>query len=134
LALDELGLLGALRQRADELSSGPGSVTVQVIVDSTEAIPAIPAAIEVAAFRIVVEALTNVVRHSLAERAVVRLRFRQALEVEIVDDGPSHRDPWRAGVGLRAMGERAAELGGRCEAGPSPEGGRVYASFPLAPK
>jgi signal transduction histidine kinase len=134
LALEELGLLGALRRRAQEISSVPGGVTVQVLVDRPDATPAIPSGVEVAAFRIVTEALTNVVRHSEAQRAVVRLRYCDVLEVEIVDNGPANNGPWQAGVGLQAMRERAGELGGLCEVGPSPEGGRVYVSLPLGPQ
>ncbi|WP_020392307.1 sensor histidine kinase [Kribbella catacumbae] len=128
-ALDELGLVGALRQRADQLSwrADGASVSVQV---SAEGLPALPAALEVAAYRIATEALTNVVRHSRATAAVLTLRCGSELEVEVTDDGPPN-GAWKPGVGLQAMRERAAELGGHFEAGPSPTGGRVHASFPM---
>jgi signal transduction histidine kinase len=86
--------------------------------------------LEVAAYRIATEALTNIVRHSHATNAVLALRCGEDLEIEVTDDGPPNGE-WRAGVGLHAMRERAAELGGRFEAGPSPSGGVVRASFPL---
>ncbi|NEA30133.1 histidine kinase [Streptomyces sp. SID13031] len=129
-ALDELGLVGALQQRADQLSwrADGASVSVQV---SADGLPALPAALEVAAYRIATEALTNVVRHSRATNAVLTLRCGSELEVLVTDDGPPN-GAWRPGVGLQAMRERAAELGGEFEAGPSPTGGRVHATFPMA--
>ncbi|TDD14663.1 two-component sensor histidine kinase [Kribbella turkmenica] len=128
-ALDELGLVGALRQRADQLSFRADGASVQVEV-SADGLPALPAALEVAAYRIATEALTNIVRHSHATSAVLALRCGDDLEVEVTDDGPPNGE-WRPGVGLHAMRERAAELGGRFEAGPSPSGGVVRATFPL---
>jgi len=128
-ALDELGLVGALRQRADQLSFRADGATIQVDV-SADGLPPLPAALEVAAYRIATEALTNIVRHSHAASAVLALRCGDELEIEVTDDGPPNGE-WRPGVGLHAMRERAAELGGRFEAGPSPSGGVVRASFPL---
>ena len=94
-----------------------------------------PAAVEVAAFRIATEAVNNVCRHSGARSCEVRLRVgagRQLL-VEVGDDGAHGADgkPWQAGVGLLAMRERAAELGGTLTAGPGSHGGLVRACFPL---
>lgn len=128
-ALDELGLVEALRQRAEQLSfrADGASITVQV---SADGLPALPAALEVAAYRIGTEALTNVVKHSRATSAVLALRCGTELEIEVTDDGPPN-GAWRPGVGLQAMRERVAELGGQFEAGPSPTGGKVRASFPL---
>jgi signal transduction histidine kinase len=128
-ALDELGLVGALRQRADQLSwrADGASVSVQV---SADGLPTLPAALEVAAYRIATEALTNVVRHSRATTAVLSLRCGPELEIEITDNGPPN-GPWHPGVGLQAMHERTSELGGSLEAGPSPTGGRVHATFPM---
>jgi signal transduction histidine kinase len=84
----------------------------------------------VAAYRIATEALTNVVRHSSGSAVVVALRYGDSLDVEVLDDGTPN-GAWKPGVGLQSMRERAAELGGRFEAGPSPSGGRVYARLPL---
>jgi signal transduction histidine kinase len=128
-ALDELGLVGALRQRADQLSWRADGASVSVSV-SAEGLPALPAALEVAAYRIATEALTNVVRHSRATVAVLAVRCGTELEIEVTDDG-SPNGAWIPGVGLQAMRERAAELGGTFEAGPSTAGGCVRASFPL---
>ncbi|WP_371403442.1 histidine kinase [Kribbella sp. NBC_00662] len=128
-ALDELGLVGALRQRADQLSYRADGATIRVAV-SASGLPTLPAALEVAAYRIATEALTNVVRHSRATSAVLALRCGNDLEIEVTDDGPPN-GAWHPGVGLQAMRERAAELGGKFEAGPTPRGGRVCARFPL---
>lgn len=128
-ALDELGLVGALRQRADQLSWRADGASVKVSI-SADGLPVLPAALEVAAYRIATEALTNVVRHSRATVAVLALRCGSELEIEVMDDGPPN-GAWRPGVGLQAMRERAAELGGEFEAGPSATGGRVRATLPL---
>ena len=130
-ALDELGLVGALRQRADQLAWRADGQSVRVRLDVPEEVPSLPAAIEVATYRIATEALTNVVRHSQATGATVRLRCNERLELSITDDGPPNGS-WPPGVGLDAMRERAAELGGSFQAGPTPTGGQVVASFPLS--
>ncbi|WP_132299245.1 histidine kinase [Kribbella sp. VKM Ac-2568] len=127
-ALDELGLVEALRQRADQLSWRADGASVSVNV-SADALPALPAAVEVAAYRIATEALTNVVRHSRATTAVLSVRYTTCLEVEITDNG-SPTSPWLPGVGLTAMRERTSELGGHLVAGPTPTGGLVKATFP----
>lgn len=130
-ALDELGLVEALRQRADQLSWRADGASVRVRLDVPEQVPPLPAAIEVATYRIATEALTNVVRHSRATGALVRLRCGERLELSITDDGPPN-GAWAPGVGLDAMRERAAELGGSFKAGPTPTGGQVVAAFPLS--
>jgi two-component system, NarL family, sensor kinase len=130
-ALDELGLVEALRQRADQLSWRADGASVRVRLDVPEQVPPLPAAIEVATYRIATEALTNVVRHSQATGALIRLRCGERLELSITDDGPPN-GAWAPGVGLDAMRERAAELGGSFQAGPTPTGGQVVAAFPLS--
>lgn len=130
-ALDELGLIGALRQRAEQTVRRTDGGPVQVEINVSDPLPPLPAAIEVAAFRITTEALNNVVRHSQASKAVVRLTHGAALEIEIIDNGRPVNGVWRPGVGLEGMRERAAELGGTCEAGPTAEGARVCVSLPL---
>lgn len=129
-ALDELGLVGALRQRADQLTWRADGAAVRVRVEAPPTLPELPAAVEVAAYRIAAEALTNVVRHSRADTALVRLSCTDQLEVDVTDDGPPN-GAWTPGVGLLAMRERAQELGGRLSAGPSGGGGRVWARLPL---
>jgi two-component system, NarL family, sensor kinase len=98
--------------------------------------PPLPAAVEVAAYRIITEAMTNAAWHSGATSITVRLALPDGggLAIEVSDDGAGPRSSWQAGFGLVSMRERAAELGGSCEAGPAPHGGgRVTASLPLAP-
>jgi signal transduction histidine kinase len=94
---------------------------------------AVSSAVGVAAFRIVQEALTNVLRHADASRASVRVRARaNALDIEITDDGRANGAGVTPGHGLRGMAERAAALGGRVDVGPRDEGGwRVHAVLPL---
>lgn len=128
-ALDELGLVPALRQQAVGLRNRSGQ-PVAVAVSAPEEFPDLPAAVEVAAYRIVTEALTNVARHSSSPSAAVRLDpAPDGLHVEVTDRGES--GAWRPGVGLSSMRERATELGGTLEAGPGPAGGRVAALLPL---
>ena len=95
------------------------------------ALPPLSAAVEVAAYRIVVEALANAVRHSSATMVTVTMRVQpDGLAVEVTDDGDAG-GPWTMGVGTASMHERAAELGGTLVAGPTPAGGRVAALLPL---
>jgi signal transduction histidine kinase len=81
----------------------------------SEALPELPAAVEVAAYRIVSEALTNVTRHARARWCAVRVQRRDGdLVVEIADDGRGVDPDSPMGVGLLSMEERAGELGGSC--------------------
>lgn len=108
-ALDQLGLAGAVRELVRRLGGGPLAVTVTVDGE----LEGLPAAVEVGAYRIVGEALTNVVRHSGAGTAAVVLRrVDDRLEVTVVDDGCGLVPDAPTGVGRRSMAERAAELGG----------------------
>jgi len=109
-ALDELGLVGALRAQVAHYS-GP---TLQVTLDAPQNLPQLPAAVEVAVYRITLEALTNVVRHAEAHTCAIRLALGERLELEIRDDGRGLPEHHLLGVGLHAMRERAAELGGSC--------------------
>jgi two-component system NarL family sensor kinase len=129
-ALDELGLVAALRQRAQALRHADGSA-VAVLVEADQDLGPLPAAVEVAAYRIVTEALTNVARHSDADRAGVRVAVADGeLRIEVSDTG-SDGGEWSAGVGLSSMRERADELGGHLVAGGTADGGRVRARLPL---
>ncbi len=107
-ALDQLGLVAALREQATACSANG----LRVVVDAPEQLPPLPAAVEVAAYRIALEALTNVVRHAQAHTCTIRLTLDRALQLEITDDGRGFPMEARAGVGLTSMQERAAELGG----------------------
>jgi signal transduction histidine kinase len=125
-ALDDRGLVGAIRQQADRLEV-PLSVTAPDLEGR------LPAAVEVAAYRIVGEALTNVARHAHAGAAVLTLDLTDdALVVELADDGVGIDSDRQAGVGLVSLRERAAELGGRADITCPDDGGTVVsARLPL---
>ncbi len=126
-ALDELGLAAAIRESATRYNNDGLHITVEV----PERLPHLPAAVEVAAFRITQEALTNVVRHAQARTCFIALTFDDALRLEIQDDGVGLPKDRRAGVGLTSMRERAEELGGMCVIESSPAGGtRIVAQLP----
>jgi two-component system, NarL family, sensor kinase len=133
-ALDDLGLIESLRQQSARLAQRPDGGSVAVRLDAPQDLPPLPAAVEVAAYRIITEAMTNAARHSGATSIKVKLALAgdDGLSIEVSDNGPRSRLPWQEGFGLISMRERAAELGGSCEAGPGPDGGgRVTASLPL---
>ncbi len=133
-ALDDLGLIGSLRQQSDRLAQRPDGSSVSVCLSTPESLPPLPAAVEVAAYRIITEAMTNAARHSGATRIDVRLAVADGggLRIDIRDDGGGPGPGWQPGFGLISMRERAAELGGTCQAGPDPDGGgRVIAELPL---
>lgn len=129
-ALDEFGLVGAIQEYLLQLN---GSETLEVKLDAPALLPSLSAAVEVATYRIVQEALTNVVRHACARHCSVRLTLNErALHLEISDDGVGLSAGWRAGVGITAMRERVAELGGVYAIEPVPAGGTcVLAQLPL---
>jgi len=130
-ALDDLGLVEALRQLAERYGSEGGNLHVQV--EAPEVLLQLPAAVEVAVYRIAQEALTNVVRHARAKTCIVRLVVKDDVILEIVDDGVGIPKERSAGVGLSSMRERASELGGTCVVESTPEGGtRVLVRLPLA--
>ncbi|MDQ0989237.1 signal transduction histidine kinase [Streptomyces sp. V3I7] len=114
-----------------EQAAGAG-LTVEVASEGEP--PRLPPGADLAAFRIVQEALTNVVRHSGSRHARVHLGYgADTLRLRIDDDGPATGvDAGGSGNGLAGMRERAAALGGAIEAGPRPDGGfRVLAVLPL---
>ncbi|MBU2666460.1 hypothetical protein KOI35_23420 [Actinoplanes bogorensis] len=127
-ALDDVGLLGAVRQQAARLKA-PG-LTVTVTGDDLDRLPA---AVEVAAYRIASEALTNVARHAAATTAHVTLTRRDgALEIVVTDDGVGIPAGTPSGVGLVSLRERAAELGGDCRIEcPDSRGTVVRARLPM---
>ena len=131
--LDQLGLVTAIRQTATQYSASRAeNETVEICVDAPEPLPSLPAAVEVAAFRIAQEALTNVMHHAHARACVVRIEIVDKFSMEISDDGRGLAPSHRAGVGLTSMRERAAELGGRCLIEMRKEGGtRVRVELPL---
>ncbi|MEO3785491.1 sensor histidine kinase [Actinocorallia sp. B10E7] len=131
-ALDELGLEGALEDLVLEGAPDSG-LGPTVAVGIPAPLPALPAAVEVAAYRIGQEALANALKHANASH--VRITVRTASErllLEVRDDGRGLPDPVVEGVGSGSMRERAAELGGTLRRTSSPgKGTIVEAELPL---
>jgi signal transduction histidine kinase len=141
-ALDELGLVEAVRDHtigANGEAALPAGLRIAV-EEPSAGLPPLPAAVEVAAYRIALEALTNVARHAHAQNCVIRFSLNRTphptiLQLEITDDGVGLPDNVPAGVGFTSMRERAAELGGTCMIEGRPEGGtRVLAQLPVSRK
>lgn len=129
-ALDELGLVGALKAHITSHNHLQGlQITLEAPVNPLP----LPAAVEVAAYRIALEAMTNVSRHAGAHRCSVRLSLPDDLYLEVTDNGRGLPKTVRAGVGLASMRERAEELGGMCVAEALPQGGTsVTARLPIS--
>lgn len=128
-ALDDLGLAGVVREHAASLTAAG----LLVEVDCPDDLEVSSAAVEVAAYRIVTEAMTNVVRHADAARCAVSLECAEgSLRVDVSDDGIGLRGSHRDGIGLSSMRERAAELGGSIAVDNLSGGGtRVTATLPV---
>lgn len=124
-ALDQLGLVSALRDYA----ARQGAAGLQVSIDALEPLPPLPAAVEVAAYRITLEALSNVVRHAQAQHCRIQLRVNGGLHLEIADDGRGLAPEQRHGVGITAMRERAKELGGHCTVSAGSSGGTLVRAW-----
>jgi two-component system NarL family sensor kinase len=138
-ALDELGLVEAIRDHVVEADGGSSlSTGLQVTVhEPPGGLPPLGAAVEVAAYRIALEGLTNVVRHAGAQSCVISFSLDKSvpngiLQLEIRDDGVGLRERFKTGVGLTSMRERAEEVGGTFVVEASPGGGtRLIARLPL---
>ena len=125
-ALDELGLVGALEQAAQHHRQ------TAVTIEAPARLPSLPAAVEVAAYRIVQEALKNAVEHGRADNCLVGLALDGNLCLTIADDGLGLPKVVTPGVGLLSMRERAEELGGTFKIHSPPGGGtQVEVSLPL---
>ncbi|WP_298885174.1 GAF domain-containing sensor histidine kinase [uncultured Serinicoccus sp.] len=123
-ALDDLGLVGVVREHVHALAASG----LEVDLRCPPTLEVGSAAVEVAAYRIVTEALTNVVRHARAGTCLVQLQIRDGwLLIEVQDDGVGLTDA-ASGVGLVSMRERAAELGGTLVTGARPGGGTTVAA------
>ena len=128
-ALDELGLVGALRQSARKYEQ-----QLAITIDAPKKMPPLSAAVEVAAYRILQEALNNVVQHAQASNCTVTIQVDEGLQLVIADDGVGVGESAVSGVGLISMKERAEELGGRCTIRRQSGGGTlVEAMLPLPP-
>jgi signal transduction histidine kinase len=129
--LDEFGLVSALREHT---MYAQGSNGLRISIEAPAEMPPLPPAVEVAAYRIVLEALTNVERHAHARTCLVRLDLAEAsmLCLEITDDGEGLSARSTGGVGMASMRERAAELGGECTiTSESTRGMRIWVRLPL---
>jgi two-component system NarL family sensor kinase len=130
--LEQLGLVEALRQYAETVTRRSQG-TLKVQVDGSP-LPALSTDVEIAAYRIVLEAVTNTTRHARAGQCLIRVSAADGqLRLAVHDDGVGlHATPHRAGLGLRSMAERATELGGSCTVGAAATGGTlVTALLPL---
>jgi signal transduction histidine kinase len=126
--LDELGLVSALREQVTRYRQQGLSITF----NAPESMPPLPAAVEVAIYRIAQEALTNVVRHANAHHCVLSLEVDDQVCLEVRDDGRGLAENNRSGIGLTSMRERAAELGGSCMVESLDAGGtRAFMRLPL---
>jgi signal transduction histidine kinase len=129
-ALDELGLAGALREHLAVYSSAPDGASVELSADGLP--EGLPAAVEVAAYRIVAEAVANAMRHGHAAHCAVRLSLHDGgVGVEVTDDGSGIAADARPGVGLQSIDDRATEIGGSLEVSSGPSGTTVRAWLPL---
>lgn len=127
-ALDDLGLIEAIREKGSAIATR-GGMSFDVIAPSR--LPALSAAVEVAALRIALEAVTNAVRHSGGSGCTVSLSTRQGLELTIEDDGAGIPPDVPKGFGLTSMQERAEQLGGSVTYESSNRGTVVRAVLPL---
>jgi signal transduction histidine kinase len=122
--------------RLDDLVSQAAAAGLEVRAETDGAVRPLPFGVDVAAFRVVQEALTNVTRHARGATAVVRVTYGdEALTVQVDDDDMGAPTDGTAGTGKGIVGmrERVGALGGELQAGPRPEGGfRVRAKLPLA--
>ncbi len=112
VGLEGTELVALLREKAAQLTA---NTRLEVRVEAAQPLPPLPVAVETAVLRIVVEALTNVVRHADATCCTVRLAWDGAVLIEVSDDGVGYRGPRRGGVGVPSMRSRAEALGGTLE-------------------
>lgn len=132
-ALDDLGLFVAVSELGHDLVGGAG---LDLALDLPVRRPVLPAAVEVVAYRVAQEALTNVVRHAGATRCRVEVTVSDTvLALDVTDDG-SNASGWSGrgsaqGLGLRSMAERAEEIGGRVDVAALGQGTRVSLRLPL---
>ena len=130
--LDRMNVADALRERIDEISTHALGLSIER--HGIDRLRPLPPGADAAVYRLVTEALSNVVRHADARRCEVRVdTVADDLVIDVIDDGQSNpgTDVDRVGIGLSSMSARAAEVGGYVVAGPQPGGGfRVRATIP----
>jgi len=129
--LDGLGLAGSLLEEVGRLRCAAPALVVSLDVPC-DGLVGLPAAVEVACYRIVAEALANVARHARATRCSVHVHVDHGMCVDVRDDGVGLAEDWRPGVGITSMHERVTELGGELVIEPSrPHGTRIAAHLPV---
>jgi signal transduction histidine kinase len=127
--LDELGLVASLEAEGQAIL---GQIALK-IETSPDPLPPLSAAVEVAVYRIVMEALNNVARHAQAKSCWVQLKVANQFTLNIQDDGQGLPPQVKPGVGLQSMAERTAELDGTFSITNLPDGGtQILAMLPLA--
>jgi signal transduction histidine kinase len=125
-ALDELGLIGSLNSYA---ASRPSGSKPELHIQGPDPLPQLPAAIEVAAYRISLEALNNAHRHSGADHCWVTFKLDDGLLLEIRDDGKGLAESYQPGIGFSSMRERTEELGAELEIDSRPGTGTTIRAF-----
>ena len=132
-ALDELGLVVALGRLCERHAAQGEGLRINYEAPQNDDLSPLPAAVEVAVYRISQEALNNVTRHAGARTCSVRLAVGEEVRLEVTDDGVGLTETRPTGVGLLSMRERAEELGGDCAVGPADgRGTRVLVRLPLS--
>jgi signal transduction histidine kinase len=133
-ALDDVGLVEAVRQQVSAYAVVPAGGDAVPLVDVVHdgRLPSLPAAVEVAAYRVVTEAVANAVRHGRPSRCTVSIgTTERTLVLTVTDDGTGIATDAVPGVGLSSMAERAAEVGGRFAVDTGATGTTVTAHLPL---
>jgi signal transduction histidine kinase len=127
-ALDDLGLIGAIKAHIHKIELGG----LKIEMESPDQLPALPAAVEVACYLIVQEALANVIRHSGKNHCKIMLSVNAVLHIEIRDQGVGLPAQPHHGVGLESMRQRAEELDGSFQIFSPPVGGtNLIVELPL---
>lgn len=129
-ALDELGLVAAVRQTAARLRT-PRSARLRLDVTAPAPLPDLPAAVEVVAYRVAVEAVTNIARHADVDHASLQIDVQKNYLLLEVQDGGTSATPWTPGTGLTGMRERVEQIGGVLTITTTPGRNRVTARIPL---
>jgi len=134
-ALDDVGLVEAVRQQVAAyavVGAGPSNGPTPLVDVTSDSLPQLPAAVEVAAYRIITESVANAVRHGRPSRCTVSIGTVDGdLELIIADNGSGISHDAKPGVGLASMSDRAGEVGGTLDVQSSPTGTTVTARLPL---
>jgi signal transduction histidine kinase len=132
-ALDEIGLVGALSSAVTQMRATESGLSINI--ETPQTLPDLSAAVEVAAYRITMEAIMNVIKHADAHNCTVRFTVSEKpalLHLAIQDDGKGLPVPLTSGIGLHSMRERAEELSGTFDISAADSGGtQVAVSLPL---